>query len=199
MRWIFFLFISALSALEPLPSFCNYDARFDAVKKYREGKQIFIETGTAGGQGIFMGLHAGFSSIYTIEFSDELHALARRRAGHLPSVHLYHGDSATVLQKILPSIQESALFWLDAHYNGPGLGKQEEKCPLLRELEAIKNHPINTHTILIDDVRQFGTAEFDFLPLSRVIESLKAINPDYEIRFEDGYVAGDVLVARVSK
>lgn len=180
-----------------LPDFCNYNPRYDVIREQREEKRIFVETGTAGGEGVYMALNADFEEIYSIEFSQELYSLAQRRLQHKPNVHLYLGDSGDTLQMLLPIIQEPALFWLDAHYNGSGLGRIEEKCPLIRELNAIGAHPIKTHTIVIDDVRCFGTSDFDFLPLSKVIDCIKHINPNYEIFFQDGYTKNDVLVAKI--
>lgn len=67
--------------------------------------------------------------------------------------------------------------------------------PILQELEAIKNHPIKNHTILIDDVRMFGTRDFDGVTLDQITDKLREINPNYSIFFEKGYQANDILVA----
>eukprot|EP00928_Gymnodinium_smaydae_P030516 TRINITY_DN22677_c0_g1_i2.p2 TRINITY_DN22677_c0_g1~~TRINITY_DN22677_c0_g1_i2.p2 ORF type:complete len:263 (-),score=53.43 TRINITY_DN22677_c0_g1_i2:23-730(-) len=76
-------------------------------------------------------------------------------------------------------------------------------CPLLLELEAIRRHPLaRRHTVLIDDRRCLqpdwdhptqswwkGLCEED------VLQKLREINPDFEIRYLDGLVPGDVIAA----
>ncbi|HRI35351.1 MAG TPA: hypothetical protein PLD02_16495, partial [Saprospiraceae bacterium] len=71
------------------------------------------------------------------------------------------------------------------------------KCPVLLELEAIKQHSIKTHTILIDDCRFFGTEGFDYITIDQVIKSLLEINPSYQFKYENGYTADDILVAYI--
>ena len=179
------------------------DPRFEVFRRIvsEEKKKIFIETGTAGGEGVYRASMAGFAEIFTIEFCADIYEYSKRIFSIYPQIHQYLGDSATVLTKILPSIHEPAVFWLDAHYNGPrgtdSLGDVNDKCPLLRELKAIASHHIHTHTILIDDVRCFGTKDFDYLSLEKVMDAIHQINPNYEISFEAGYLPNDVLVARI--
>lgn len=69
--------------------------------------------------------------------------------------------------------------------------------PVLQELEQIKKHPIKNHTILIDDVRLFGTIEFDYVTLDQIIDKVLEINPNYNISFVPGYVQNDILVAQI--
>ena len=62
----------------------------------------------------------------------------------------------------------------------------------------IGQHPIKTHTILIDDVRIFREPSNKFsVTLDQVIDSLHAINPDYQIGYDDGFQEKDILVAHV--
>jgi hypothetical protein len=62
-----------------------------------------------------------------------------------------HGDSAVELPKLLQSISEPCLFWLDGH---------SDKTPVMEELHAIYTHGAYKHVILIDDANNFGTGEF---------------------------------------
>jgi hypothetical protein len=94
-------------------------------------------------------------------------------------------------------IDAPATFWLDGHYSGAGTAKGKTNTPLLQELDHIGSHHIKTHTILIDDVRQFGTQEMDFITLDEVVEKVRSINPNYKFLFEDGFIPNDVLVAVV--
>lgn len=70
------------------------------------------------------------------------------------------------------------------------------------ELEQIKKHPIKTHTIMIDDVRLFGSPEFDFITLDKVKKKLKEINSDYTFEYADSKIKGkiqknDILIAKI--
>jgi len=75
--------------------------------------------------------------------------------------------------------------------------KGESNSPILNELQNIKNHHINTRTILIDDVRLFGTNEFDFVTEGMILQALISINPEFNLYYQDGYQRNDVLVAEV--
>ncbi len=192
---LFLLPLGLPAAQFPLPSFCSYNPRYETIKHNRGEKRIFIETGTAGGEGIFMAIYAGFEQIYSVELDPELHNTSKHRTRNYPNVHLYLGDSATMLSSLLPSITEPALFWLDAHFAGEKtIG---HNCPILRELDAIASHSIKTHTILVDDVRCFGSSAYDEITINEVVEAIKRINPAYEISFQDGHIKNDVLVAQI--
>ncbi|MBI2810892.1 MAG: hypothetical protein HYX67_08705, partial [Candidatus Melainabacteria bacterium] len=94
-------------------------------------------------------------------------------------------------------IDAPATFWLDGHYSGPGTAMGNSNTPLLEELKHIAQHPIKTHTLLIDDIRLLGAQEMDFITLEELKREILLINPNYEFSFEDGYAANDVLVAKV--
>jgi hypothetical protein len=76
------------------------------------------------------------------------------------------------------------------------MGK-EGISPLMRELEAIKEHPIKTHTILIDDIRCANGQSLGNITLDMIIQKIWEINPDYRLVFENGYVPKDILVAKI--
>lgn len=161
--------------------------------------RIFVETGSNNGNGIAKALDAGFQEIYSIELSKDLYETCTKRfVGHT-NVHLYQGDSAKDLKKILSNINDEATFWLDSHYSGfynsSAIG--DINNPILEELAQIAEHHIKTHTLLIDDVRLFGTFIFDFIELDEVIDFIKTINPNYTFSYENGYEANDVLVAKI--
>lgn len=161
--------------------------------------ETFIETGSYLGDGIQNALDAGFQHVYSIELAPHhYHRCCNRFAGN-PKVHLYLGDSSVVLSQILQNINEPVTFWLDGHYSWGDTAKGETNTPLMKELAIIAEHPIKTHTILIDDVRQFGTVEFDFLKQDEILDMLRAINPDYIFYYEDGYQKNDVLVAKIAE
>jgi hypothetical protein len=97
---------------------------------------------------------------------------------------------------LLKRIDGPATFWLDGHYSCVAMaGKGETNTPLLAELESIRQHPVKTHTILIDDIRLLATEHLDYLTLDQITKKILEINPNYQITFEDGVISNDVLVA----
>jgi len=156
----------------------------------------FIETGSYYGEGIQNALAAGFPEIYSIELSPFYHEHCRTSFSSFMNIHLFLGNSTSTLQQVLCEIDAPSTFWLDAHYSSGATARGETNTPLLEELEAIKNHPIKTHTILIDDIRHCETVWFDFITLDDIVKKLQEINKDYCISYENGHIENDVLVAK---
>ena len=163
---------------------------------------IFIETGSYQGDGIQLALDAGFKTIYSIELGQDLYSHCIERFNGVANVHLLQGDSGIVLSGLLENIKEPATFWLDGHFSGGITAMGSINSPLLEELEAIKNHPIKNHIIMIDDLRGWykDTYGFDTLDL---MKKIKEINPNYTFILEDGYdynleivYSDDILVAK---
>lgn len=160
--------------------------------------KFFVETGSYMGYGIEMALNVGFPIVYSVELSPHYFQYCVFKFRKQRNVHLLFGDSAKVLPVILQKITVPATFWLDGHWCGKDNGDTEkgDTCtPLLAELDAIQQHPIKTHTILIDDVRCFGKDIFDFISKETIIKKLLEINPHYTIGYENGLEKNDVLVA----
>lgn len=191
LYWILSLIFYSLNA----HPFLWAETTSAAFKKHL--KNTFIETGSLHGEGINKALEAGYKEVYSIELSPHFYQYCSQRFKDNPKVHVHLGDSGAILKEILQKINEPVVFWLDSHYSRFGTALGDSSTPILRELEAIAAHPIKSHTILIDDVRLFGTVEFDFIELNAIIAIIKRINPNYSISFEDGYVAKDVLVAQI--
>lgn len=154
-----------------------------------------VETGTFRGHGVRAALAAGFAHVVSIELSDQLYADAVRNFADQPNVRLVHGDSGKAMWDVIRDIDRPITFWLDGHYSEGITARGDKNAPLLEELDAIARHPIRTHTVLIDDVRFLGTPVLDDIPLQSLIDRLMQINPAYEIRYEDGHIPHDVLVA----
>lgn len=159
----------------------------------------FVETGTYEGQAVKWALESGFKHIRTVELSEYYYHHCRKIFQNNENVEIYFGDSANLLWDMISDIDEPITFWLDGHWSGGKTAKGETFTPLIRELEQIALHPINTHTILIDDVRCFGTDVFDYTELEQVLNILHSINPNYEISFTDGAFEQDILVAEVKR
>lgn len=159
----------------------------------------FVETGTCSGDGVQKALDAGFKNVQSIELSPGYFSRASLRFKDQKNVRLWQGDSSKILGKVIQDIREPITFWLDGHCSGGDTARGESMTPLMKELALIGRHPIKTHTIMIDDVREFGTANFDHLRLKTVLKKLREINPRYTIVYEDGHVKNDVLVAYIAK
>lgn len=155
--------------------------------------KYFIETGTAGGEGVETALSIEcFQKIHSIEVLRVFFDIAHQKFRGNRKVTLWYGDSGRLLEQVLTMVDAPATFWLDGHLSClPG----KKSSPILEELEAIKKHPIKTHTILIDDVRDFGSGYFDYVTEEQIRKKLLEINPDYTIEYRDCLIANDVLVA----
>ena len=121
------------------------------LKKYMN--DIFIETGTYIGEGVQKALDSGFSQIYSIEIDPDRYNKCKEKFKDFDNVEILLGDSGKVLPDLLNKINKRATFWIDAHYCVDNAEISEKWCPINEELDAIKNHHIKNHTILVDDWR----------------------------------------------
>lgn len=164
---------------------------------------VLIETGTYLGEGIKHALAAGFPAVRSVELSDKLFADNTRRFANNPGVKLFHGTSEEQLWNMIEGVRTPVTFWLDAHYSAGITAKGPENSPILKELAIIGRHPIKTHTILIDDRRQLGTVDFDFVTEAQLRDAIRAINPAYQFSYDTGsdqhpMFKDDIVVARVA-
>jgi hypothetical protein len=137
---------------------------------------ILVETGTFSGE-MISSVKSAFREIYSIELDPCLCEKARIRFANDQNVHLFNGDSALVLQRVLANIKEPALFWLDGHYSGEGTAKGEQETPIREELAQILEHSVSGHVILIDDARMF-TGEHDYPKLDELKGQVYSIRRD---------------------
>lgn len=162
---------------------------------------IFIETGSYVGRGIQSAVNANFDRIISIELSNKYYNQCVNMFKNNPKVELYLGDSSMILPKILKDIDKPCTFWLDGHFSGGDTACGNLPVPLLEELNAIKNHHIIEHTILIDDMRLLRNHLAEWKDLTYNINDIRKllyeINPLYTISFEDGVEANDIMVAKL--
>ena len=121
----------------------------------RSGASTVVETGTFRGD-MVDALAPIAARIVSIELDDQLYAAACRRFAAHAHVELLHGDSGTLLPGILSTLDRPALFWLDGHYTGVGSARTEVDSPIVTEIEALLQHPVPGHVVLIDDAREFS-------------------------------------------
>lgn len=162
--------------------------------------RYFIETGTFGGNAVQKALDAGFLEVRSIDCERDHYRYCLERFQGMQHVKLFLGDSSKDLWQLIQDIDEPVTFWLDAHIFPPRTDGGKN-CPLIEELEQIKQHPIKTHTILIDDMHCSGTRAFDDLTQEDIIQKILEINPDYHISFVPGGDKGEypvnVMVAKI--
>lgn len=159
---------------------------------------LFIETGSFVGNGIQQALDAGYEKVISIELSDKYFEHSKNRFVSDPRVTIVQGDSYKVLPEILEGIDIKATFWLDGHHSCGDTALGDYWAPLIQELDAIKDHKIKEHTIMIDDMRCWE----NFNPVhgfskENIYKKLEEINPAYKFEFLDGCEENDILVAYV--
>jgi hypothetical protein len=114
----------------------------------------FVETGTLLGNTAFWAC-SHVRKVVSIEADQQLYQLARKNFQAIRSIDLRFGKSEHVLKEVLLALDKSpALFWLDAHWSGPGTAGESHECPLLDEIVVIDSGE-SEHIILIDDARLF--------------------------------------------
>lgn len=161
--------------------------------------KYFVETGSYLSGGIYKALATRcFEQIFSIELSSSYCALCRARFAAFPNVAVLEGDSAVLLPQLLEqTIDAPATFWLDGHYSAEDTARGKTNTPILAELESIRRHRIKNHTILIDDIRLFGSPEFYSISVEQITKLILEINQNYKVSFIDGIVSNDILLAQV--
>lgn len=169
----------------------------NVLLKYKN--PIFFETGTYLGDSVDLALKVGFSKIISVEIEEYLqkeNITKFKQQIDEGKVELVIGDTILVMEDIIKKINQPTTFWLDAHVDRGITGIK--KCPLYEELNFIAKSNIKTHTILIDDVRLFGSGNWgDGISMGEIKNKILQINPNYNITFEDGHVPYDILVAHI--
>ena len=151
----------------------------------------FIETGTYTGGGVEIALKVGFKNVISIELGEKQYIYSKERFKDNKRVRIIQGNSPEILREILPKLKERAVIFLDAHastYN-----------PIFDELDTIKTQIIRTHTIMIDDLGEYGPTRFwkDIL-VSDLVDKVLEINPEYKISYMKSFnKVGDILVAEI--
>lgn len=139
---------------QPLRRMFEEDKRHYLADLARQhGMRTFIETGTYLGKTAAL-LAEVCDRVVTVEINPELHARAAEKFNGQPHVRTLLGDSGEVMPKILDDLADPALFWLDGHYSG-GITGGGGAPPILAELEAIFEHDVKDHIIVVDDGRLF--------------------------------------------
>ncbi|MFH1985714.1 MAG: DUF268 domain-containing protein [Pseudomonadota bacterium] len=117
------------------------------------GINVFIETGTfKGATSSWAADH--FKKVFSIELSKELFDEAVAKYQHIRNINFQYGDSSEALVKIIKQLNESAVFWLDAHHCSLNTAGKGSRAPISDEICAISSSAYD-HFIFIDDARLF--------------------------------------------
>lgn len=125
------------------------------MQKYPDYKyNTFVETGTWHGETIF-GVERFFDKLYTIEIKKELYEEAvERYAGN--KITFINGDSSIEMEKLVKTLEDNVVFFLDGHWSKMDTGMGEKEIPLIEEIQAINKYFKKAAIIIIDDLRLFG-------------------------------------------
>lgn len=160
----------------------------------------FIETGTYQGDTIEIIKDSNkYKYIYSMELSDVFYNNCVNRFINDKNIKIFKGNSRYDLIKIIYNINCNITFWLDGHWSDVSnvACDKELLCPVLYELDQIKQHHLKSHTIIIDDIRLMDGSHFE-VTTEQIIKKIYEINPNYKIIFyDDEYSQGDVLVAYI--
>ena len=175
----------------------------EELKRLLEEKNfdcVFVETGTYKGATVDTVLEMGIKDVRTIEGSPSYFAYCRDKYNTEKNVQLHYGSSRFILFDVCKDIDKDIVFWLDAHYSGEVCmredGLERPFCPLYEELEQIKKLNKNTHTIMIDDIRDVRNGYMG-VTVDEILKRIKDINPDYKIYYVDGHTTDDILIAKI--
>jgi hypothetical protein len=120
----------------------------------RHGVKTFVETGTFKGDTLAAVAATGIRSI-SVELSQEYFNRANQRFAGQRHVELHQGDAGDVLPRIVATLSEPALFWLDGHYSAGETAHGVLASPVSAEVRCILDSPVRGHVILIDDAHEF--------------------------------------------
>ncbi len=143
--------------------------------------RIFVEAGTYKGETTaFFVPHA--DQVISVELHDGLFAAAERRFAKHPNVTLVHGDSLIEIPKIVANCSSPPLVFLDGHFSGRGTAQGEEMEPAKSTLRRLAGVTPAGTTIVIDDLRLFGSGLAGFPQLDAITAAARAAFPNAVIR-----------------
>ena len=160
-------------------------------------KLNFVETGTYQGETIdIVNNYNKDIKIRSLELSKVFYERCVEKYKNNFNIKILNLNSKYNLYDSIQDINEEITFWLDGHWSGvPDVGCDIDTiCPILFELEQIKQHNIKNHTIIIDDMRLKDNNHF---PINKhdILKKIYEINSNYKIKYYNGCTEDDVLVA----
>jgi hypothetical protein len=112
----------------------------EIIKKYNI--KTFIETGTNEAKTTKV-MSALVDSVHTIELNETFYENCKNTLKDFKNVSIHNGSSEKILNELLPNVDDSIIFYLDAHWYS--------YCPILDELDAIYRNGKKNSIIVIHD------------------------------------------------
>jgi hypothetical protein len=143
--------------------------------------RIFVEAGTYKGETTaFFAPHV--DQVISVELHDGLFAAAQQRFAQHPNVTIIHGDSLIKIPKVVANCSTPPLVFLDGHFSGHGTAEGEEMEPAESTLSRLADVTPAGTTIVIDDLRLFGSGLSGFPQLDAITTTARAAFPTAVIR-----------------
>ena len=146
----------------------------DLFKQYKGNINTFVETGTCSGDSVQDAIKLGFTKILSVEINPDYFSnccIKFEQEIESGLVKLFLGDSIQTFPLMLQQINESAMFWLDAH--------QDANITVNQELLYLTQHPIKNNVIIIDDIPLY----FDEQGIKNLQYTLNIINQNFKFAF----------------
>lgn len=143
--------------------------------------RIFVEAGTYKGETTAFFVHYA-DQVVSVELHDGLFAAAQQRFERHTNVTLVHGDSLVEIPKVVANCSSPPLVFLDGHFSGAGTAKGEEMEPAESTLRRLADVAPAGTTIVIDDLRLFGSGLAGFPQLDVITATARAAFPTAVIR-----------------
>ncbi len=169
---------------KPIPSPPVYKERVVSEYGKRFGIDILFESGTFRGDTVYATKNQ-FKRMITVELFDYYYKNAVKLFKNDKHIEIYFGDSGKEIKRIIKSINKPALFWLDAHFVGPGTAKGKLNTPIMNELKTILSHKIKSHVILIDDAGYFN-GKNDYPTIGKLKDMFK--DSGYSLKVENDII-----------
>ena len=145
------------------------------------GHRVFIEAGTYRGNTVAFFLdHA--DEITSVELHGGLYADAHRRFAANPKVTIVHGDALTEIPRIVAEVSGPPLVFLDGHFSTGGTATGAEMEPARAMLPALGRAAPPGTTVVIDDLRLFGSGMVGFPQLDELTAAAREGFPEATIR-----------------
>jgi len=123
--------------------------------------ETFVETGCFEGAGIGYAKARGYDDIYSCDIGENYVNQCREL---FPTAKIQNTNSLTFLKDLLPTLNTTCLFWLDAHfpdYYGTNDPSEINRLPLIDEIKLIKElkPSFAKDVIICDDIRNFKSSD----------------------------------------
>lgn len=128
-----------------------------------------------------------FNKIIAVELSENQYAIAKQKFSNDSNVFFVYGDSRAIMHKVLSTLHEPAIFWLNRQHSAGLNSKEKKRTPIFEELHALFNGKKLKHVILIDNARLFnGTSGYP--TIQELKEYVHKFDSTYTISVEEDII-----------